>query len=72
VDYLDVVMLVCGCQNFALIDKVHVQRLEHLRLNKVADASFGHDGDGHGFLDFLDDARIRHARNTPCRCCTRA
>ena len=42
---------------------VDAQRLEHLGLNKMPDAALGHDRDGHGFHDGLDDRGVGHAGN---------
>ena len=39
---VDVKALIGGRQDFGLVDKVHAQRLQDLRLDKVADARFRH------------------------------
>ena len=39
----------------------------YLGLDKVADADFGHDGDGDGGLDLLDQLGVRHASNAACK-----
>src|SRR3990172_2534673 len=48
-------------QPLRLVDVVDAQRLEHLRLDEVADADLRHDGDGHRLHDRLDDRRVGHA-----------
>lgn len=58
---LDVVLVVGGGQDLALVNVVDAERLEDLALDEVADAGLGHDGDGDGVLDLLDLARVRHA-----------
>lgn len=60
---VDVVYVVGGRQDLGLVDVVHPERLEDLRLDEVADASLGHDRDGDGGLDRLDDGRVGHARD---------
>ena len=58
---VDVVRLVGRRQHFALVDVVDADRLQHLRLDKVADAALGHHRDGHGLHDALDQLGIAHA-----------
>jgi len=60
---VDVEVLVGGGEHLALVDEVHPDGLEHLRLGEVADARLGHDRDGHALHDLLDDAQVRHARH---------
>jgi hypothetical protein len=36
-------------------------RIIYLSLNEVANADFGHHGDGHSGLDLLDKLRVGHA-----------
>jgi hypothetical protein len=49
--------------HLALVDVVHLERLEHLRLDEVSDADLGHDGDGDGLLDLEDHLRVGRARD---------
>ncbi len=58
---VDVVRLVGGGQNLALVDKVHAQFLQNLRLGEVADASLGHHRDRNCLDDLLDEAWLGHA-----------
>ena len=58
---VDVVEFVGGGENLRLVNEVDGQMLENLRLNEVADADLGHDGDGDGGLDCLDHPGVRHA-----------
>jgi hypothetical protein len=60
---VDVVRLVGRRQDLGLVDVVHLEGLEHLRLGEVPDAGLGHDGDRHGLLDALDHRGVRHARD---------
>ena len=60
---VDVVGLVGGREDLGLVDVVDAQRLEHLRLDEVADAGLGHDRDGDGGHDPLDHRRVGHARD---------
>ena len=60
---VDVVVLVGGRQHLGLVDVVDAERLEHLRLDEVADARLGHDRDGHGVHDPADERRVAHARH---------
>ena len=48
---VDVVRLVGRRQHLGLVDVVDAERLEHLRLDEVADAGLGHDRDGHRVHD---------------------
>ena len=38
----DVVAVVCGREYFALVNEIHFERLEDLRLHKVANSTLGH------------------------------
>ena len=61
---VDVVLLVGRGEHLALVDEVHAERLEHLRLGEVADAALGHHRDRdrlHDLLDLLDRGHARHA-----------
>ena len=60
---VDVVRLVGRRQDLGLVDVVDLERLEHLRLDEVADARLGHDRDRHRRLDALDHRRVGHARD---------
>ena len=50
-------------QHLALVDVVDLERLEHLRLDEVADAALGHHRDRDGLLDLADLVRVGHARD---------
>jgi hypothetical protein len=63
----DVVFLVGGGQHLGLVNVVDPQRLEDLGLDKVPDPALGHDRDGHGAFDLLDDGGIGHAGHAPGR-----
>ena len=52
-----------GRQHLGLVDVVDLERLEHLRLDEVADARLRHDGDRDLGLDLADLAGIGHARD---------
>jgi hypothetical protein len=58
-----VVRLVRGREDLGLVDVVHVERLEHLRLDEMADAHLGHHRDRDGLLDALDHRGVAHARD---------
>src|SRR5262249_36539123 len=60
---VDVVLLVGGCQHLGLVDVVYTHGFEELGLDKMPDAGFGHDGNGDGVDDLLDQLRIGHARD---------
>lgn len=60
---VDVMHLVRGREHLGLVDVVHAEALEDLRLHEVADARLGHDGDGDGLLDGRDHGGIGHARD---------
>ena len=64
----DVIFLVGGRENFALVDEIHFQSLEHLRFGEVADARLGHHRNADRVHDFADDARARPCgrRRLPC------
>jgi hypothetical protein len=51
---VDVVDVVGGREHLGLVDVVDAQRLEDLRLHKVANPGLGHDRDRDGRLDLLD------------------
>ena len=54
----DVVSFVGRRQHLGLIDVIHTQRLEDLRLDEMADAHLRHHGDRHSLHDPHDDLRI--------------
>jgi hypothetical protein len=60
---VDVVVLVRGRQDFALVDVVDLERLEDLCLDEVTDPRLRHHRDAHGLLDLDDLVRIGHARD---------
>ena len=60
---VDVVGLVGRGQDLGLVDVVDAERLEHLRLDEVADACLGHDRDRHGVHDPGDHLGVGHARD---------
>ena len=59
---IDVIGVVSRAKHFRLIDKVHLEGLEHLGLDEVADPGFGHDRDGDSLDDALDKVGVAH----PC------
>jgi len=56
-----VVLLVGRRQDLRLIDVVHAEGLQDLRLDEVTDAALGHDRDGHRSDDAFNHVRVRHA-----------
>src|SRR4051794_4737247 len=60
---VDVVRLVGRGQHLGLVDVVHLERLQDLRLGEMSDTGLCHDRDGHRVLDLLDHPRARHARH---------
>ena len=50
----------CGGEDPALVDVVDLYGLQDLRLDNVADAALGHNGDGDCLLDALDHLGVRH------------
>ena len=63
---VDVIDVIGRGENLGLIDVVDLDGLKDLRLDDVADAALGHDGDGDGLLDALDHLGVAHARHTTC------
>ena len=63
VPLVDVVGVIGGGENLRLVDVVDSEGLKDLSLNKVPDTRLGHDGDGYGVDDALDQVGIRHAGN---------
>src|SRR5437764_189728 len=55
---IDVVTLVRGGQDFALIDVVDAEGLQHLGLDEMSDPAFRHYRDRDRLHDALHDARI--------------
>src|ERR1035437_755193 len=60
---VDVVFLVGRGEHLGLVDVVDPKRLEHLRLDEVANAALGHDRDRDRLHDRADQRRIRHPRH---------
>src|SRR5207249_2372012 len=60
---VDVKLLVSRCQNFALVDEIHAERFQNLGFDEVADPRLGHDGNGYGVHDLLDELGVGHAGN---------
>ena len=58
---VDVVGLVGGGEDLGLVDEVDAERLQDLGFGEVADAGLGHDGDGDGVDDLLDELGVGHA-----------
>src|SRR5688572_14755051 len=56
--------VVGGGEYFGLVDVVDTDGLEDLRLDEVADARLGHDGDSNRVADLLDEVDAAHARHT--------
>lgn len=50
-------------EDLTLVNVVQANGFKDLRLDEMADANFGHDGDGDGLLDFLDELGL-HIRVT--------
>ncbi|KAM2058095.1 hypothetical protein ACFX16_030712 [Malus domestica] len=48
-------------EDLALVNVVHADGFKDLGLDEMADADFGHDGDGDGALDFLDELGVGHS-----------
>jgi hypothetical protein len=59
----DVVRFVGGGQDLRLVDVVHADGFQDLRLDEMSDAAFGHDGDRDRVHDLEDQVRIGHARH---------
>ena len=64
---VDVVLLVGRRQHLGLVDVVHAERLEDLRLDEVPDPSLRHHRDRDGVHDLLDLGRVGHARDPALR-----
>jgi hypothetical protein len=58
---VDVVDLIGRGEDFGLVDEVDAEVLEDLGFGEVADAGLGHDGDGDGADDLLDELGAGHA-----------
>ncbi len=58
---VDVVVLVGGRQDLRLVDVVDAERLEHLRLDEMADPRLGHDRDADRIHDPDDHRWVGHA-----------
>ncbi len=59
------VILVGGRQNLALVDEIDADGFQHLRFGEMADTAFGHNGNGDGLHDLLDQLRRAHAGDAP-------
>src|SRR5450631_4386261 len=57
---VDVVRVVRRGQHLGLVDVVHAQALQHLRLDEVTDPGLGHDRDGDSLDDPLHHVRVAH------------
>jgi len=55
---VDVVLLVSQGQHLALVHVVDLQRLQHLRLDEVANAALSHDRDADCSLNRADHIRV--------------
>ena len=64
VEFINVIGVVSRGQHFGFINEIHSQRLQHLRLNKMPDARFGHHRNGYCIDDALDHVRIGHPGHT--------
>ncbi len=64
---VDVVGVVRGGQHLGLVDVVHTEALQDLRLDEVTDAGLGHDRDGDGLDDALHHVRVAHPRDATLR-----
>src|SRR6266571_3597518 len=60
---VDVVRVVGRGQHLGLVDVVHAERLEYLRLDEVPDAGLGHHRDRHRVDDAVDQVRVGHPRH---------
>ena len=60
---VDVVHFISRRKNFRLVDKVHAELLQGLRLRKVADAALGHDRDGGRGHNLADNGDGGHTGN---------
>jgi hypothetical protein len=62
-----VVGVVGGRQHLRLIDVVHAEALQDLRLDEMPDARLGHHRDSDRGDDALDDVRVAHPRHPALR-----
>ncbi len=60
---VDVEVLVGGREHFGLVDVIDADGFQNLRLGKMADAAFRHDGNGNGLHDLLDQLWRAHTRH---------
>lgn len=65
--FIDVAHVVCGGERLGLVDVVDFDCLQHLRLDNMANAAFGHHGEGDGFLDATDHGGVAHAAHATGR-----
>src|SRR5215813_10096767 len=61
--FVDVMLLVGGGQDLALIDEIHAQRFEDLGFDKMADADFCHHGNSNCGHDFSNSFWRGHSSN---------
>ncbi|KAK2971020.1 hypothetical protein RJ640_025794 [Escallonia rubra] len=54
-------------KDLALVDVIDADGFQDLGLDEVADAGLGHDGDGDGLLDLLDELGVGHAGDAALR-----
>ena len=57
------IFLVRRRQHFAFVNEVHLERFEHLGLDKMADAHLGHHRNRHRLHDVADNPGHGHARH---------
>ena len=57
---VDMIGVVSRAEHLGLVNEVHLEGFQHLGLDEVADTSLGHDGDGDGVDDSLDEIGITH------------
>src|SRR5699024_5494724 len=63
--FVDVVGVVGRRQHFGLVDVVHTERLQYLRLDHVSDTSLRHHRDGYRVDDLCDQFRVTHPHHSP-------
>src|SRR5579885_3511549 len=64
---VDVELLVGGRQHFRLVNTVHAERLQNVRLDEVADATLGHHWDRDRLFDLEDQLGVAHTRHATLR-----
>ena len=63
---VDVVLVIGGGENFALVDVVYFNGLEYLSLSKMTDTALCHYGDRNSFLNALYHLGVAHSGNAAC------